>query len=84
MILPLNKFAIFGIFAVFWLVFVLFKRPSSRVSLVLGLLFLASGIPLSLLRKHAEGDLAMIYAFFLLGVGIFQEAIRFILNPPQE
>lgn len=80
----LNKFAIFGIFAAVWLLFVLIKRPSARVSLILGLLLLSSGIPFSLLRKHAAGDMAMIYAFFLLGIGIFQEAINFVLNPPQE
>ncbi len=90
-----GKFTIFGIFAVVWLLFVLIKKPSSRVSLSLGLLLLSLGIPFSLLRKHAEADMAMIYAFFLLGIGIFQEAVSFVLsasnppladggNPPQE
>lgn len=82
--MTLDKFTIFAIVAVFWIPFVLAKRASSRVSLILGLLFLASGIPLSLLRRHAAGDMAMIYAFYFLGVGIFQEAVKFILNPPQE
>jgi hypothetical protein len=82
--MTLGKFTLFGIFAILWLLFVLIKRPSSRVSLVLGLILLSSGIPFSLLRKHAEADMAMIYAFFLLGVGIFQEVIGFILNPPKE
>lgn len=80
----LGKFTIFGIFAAVWLLLVLIKRPRSRVSLVLGLLLLSSGIPFSLLRKHAEADMTMIYAFFLLGIGIFQEAVDYILNPPQE
>jgi len=80
--MTLGKFTIFGIFAILWLLLVLIKRPNSKVSLVLGLLFLASGIPLSLLRQHAAGDMAMIYAFFLLGVGIFQEAVSYVLNPP--
>ena len=79
-----GKFTIFGIFAVVWLLLVLIKRPSSRVSLILGLLLLSSGIPFSLLRKHAEADMAMIYAFFLLGVGIITEAINFVLHPAQE
>ena len=79
-----DKFTIFGIFAVVWLLFVLVKKPSSRVSLVLGLLLLSSGIPFSLLRKHAEADMAMIYAFYLLGVGIITEAVEFVLHPPQE
>lgn len=82
--MTLGKFTIFGVFAVVWLLFILIKRPSSKVSLTFGLLLLSLGIPFSLLRKHAEGDMAMIYAFFLLGVGIIQEAIKFILNPPQE
>ncbi len=82
--MDLNKFTIFGIFAAVWFSFVLIKRPSSRVSLVLGLLLLSSGIPFSLLRKHAEADMTMIYAFYLLGVGIITEAIGFVLNPPQE
>lgn len=80
----LDKFAIFGIFAILWLLFVLVKKPGSKVSLILGLLLLSSGIPFSLLRKHAEADMVMIYAFFLLGVGIVTEAIKFILDPPQE
>lgn len=77
----LNKFTVFGIFAALWLVFILIKRPSSKISLILGLLLLSSGIPFSLLRKHAEADMMMIYAFFLLGVGIIQEAIKFVLDP---
>jgi hypothetical protein len=81
--MDLGKFTLFGIFAVLWLLLVLIKRPSSKVSLILGLLVLSLGIPLSLLRQHAAGDMAMIYAFFLLGVGIFQEAINYVLNPPQ-
>lgn len=76
----LSKFTIFGIFATGWLLFVLIKRSSSKVSLVLGLLLLSLGIPFSLLRKHAEADMAMIYAFYLLGVGIITEAIRFIVS----
>lgn len=73
-----GKFTVFGIFAILWLLFVLIKRPSSRVSLVLGLLLLSSGIPFSLLRRHAEADMAMIYAFFLLGVGIVEEFLGFL------
>ena len=79
-----SKFTIFGIFAAVWLLFVLIKKPNSKVSLVLGLLLLSLGIPFSLLRKHAEADMAMIYAFYLLGVGIVTEAIEFILHPFQE
>lgn len=77
----LDKFTIFGIFAAVWFLFVLIKRPSSKISLVLGLLLLSLGIPFSLLRRHAEADMAMIYAFFLLGVGVVSEAVEFILNP---
>ncbi len=80
----LNKFAVFGIFAAVWLLFVLIKKPSSKISPILGLLFLSLGIPFSLLRKHAEADMAMIYGFFLLGVGIVSEVVGFILKPPQD
>ncbi len=79
-----GKFPIFGIFAAAWLLFVLIKKPNSKVSLVPGLLLLSSGIPFSLLRKHAEADMVMIYAFYLLGVGIITEAVEFVLHPPQE
>lgn len=73
-----GKFTVFAIFAILWLLFVLIKRPSSKVSLILGLLLLSSGIPFSLLRKHAEADMAMIYSFFLLGVGIVEEFLSFL------